>query len=91
MIDLYDGAGFMPNALGQIFDLIDRAQEMVSAQPDQFEVLEGYEMTNVQGPKKLAEIKTAVDREAFLVFISELGYAATQAQQQQKPLHFYGD
>ena len=90
MIDPYDGAIFESNELVPVLELIDKAEALVSAQEDEFEVHMGTNLGSYHEPKN-EDIFFKVKREDYLKFINSLRLAARVAQKTGKPLVFFGD
>jgi hypothetical protein len=90
MIDPYDGAVFDTNALAPVIELVDKAQALISAQPEEFEVYMGTNLGSYLEPKN-EEIYHPVKREEYLAFIDRLRSTVLEAQRTSKPLVFFGD
>ncbi len=90
MIDPYDGAKFESFELNSVLTLVDKAREMVAAQPEEIKVHMGTNMGSYLEPKH-EEIYCSVNRYEYLEFIEKLRLAVVEAQRTGKPLVFFGD
>jgi hypothetical protein len=90
MIDPYDGAMFDANALAPLIALVDKAQALISTQPEEFEVHMGTNLGSYLEPKN-EEIYHSVKRQEYLAFIDRLRSAVLEAKRTGKPLVFFGD
>jgi hypothetical protein len=90
MIDLYDGAMFEPEALAPVLELVDKAEALISSQPEAFKVHMGTNLGSYLEPEH-EEIYHTVNRADYLAFIGRLRAAVLQAQRTGKRLVFFGD
>ena len=90
MIDPYDGAIFQATELAPVLELVDRAKELVSAQPEEFDVYMGKNLGSYYEPKD-EDIYFKVKRSEYLMFIERLRQTVLEAQKVGKEVVFYGD
>jgi hypothetical protein len=90
MIDPYDGAIFQPSELAPVLELVDRAKELVSAQPEEFDVYMGKNLGSYYEPKD-EDIYFKVKRHEYLNFIERLRQTVLEAQKAGKEVVFFGD
>lgn len=90
MIGPYEGARFESSELAGVLALVDKAREMISAQPEEFQVHMGTNMGSYLEPRN-EEIFCTVSRYEYLAFIEKLRLAVLEAQRTGKALVFFGD
>ena len=90
MIDLYGGALFEPGELEPVLALVGRAETLVEAQGEQFDVHVETNLGSALEPRN-EEIHGKVTRAEYLAFLRKLRAAVLEAQRLGKPLVFFGD
>lgn len=73
-----------------VLKLVIRAEVLISAQPEEFEVHMGTNLGSYHEPKK-EEIFHTVKRNEYLKFIEGLRAAILEAKRTNTPLVFFGD